>query len=268
MKIRAGVLGDPIAHSLSPLIHNTLYKALDIEGEYSRFQVSEAQFSSFLGSHSPEDWSGFSLTMPLKEIALTHVTRIDPIAQRAQAINTLIPVDGRWHGYNTDVIGFEKLLGDVDARSISILGAGGTARAALVALGTQEKVSIYRRSQHRDPSLRGINPSITIKNWSDYQEAFADDLVINTVPELREVAIDRDSIRTRAIIDALYAPWPTALSTLAERFGIHFQSGIDLLLSQALPQFTLMTGIGEIPPNVIEGISSMLREKVGIPHPH
>ncbi|MEY3430871.1 MAG: hypothetical protein RJB30_803, partial [Actinomycetota bacterium] len=124
--IHCAVLGSPIEHSLSPLLHQRAYEFLGIAGSYNRFRVEESELAAFLERHKPGQWRGFSLTMPLKERALEVANRIEASAIKANAINTLVASEDGWTGFNTDVRGFASLLENLSFESVSILGAGGT----------------------------------------------------------------------------------------------------------------------------------------------
>lgn len=245
---RFAVLGSPIGHSLSPKIHNLAYERLGFAGNYEGFEVKAGDLSDFLKTHPADVWSGFSLTMPLKEIALELVTDIESSAARASSINTLLPFGNSWQGLNTDIFGFRYLFDTFDLLSnesaqVAILGAGGTARAALVALdGFPGPVSIYRRSSSRDQALKKANPGAEIIDWEFANEAFQADVLINALPRegiesLRKTV--NSFQQARVIIDALYHPWPTLLSGSARDL---FLSGKDLLVAQALRQIELFTG--------------------------
>ena len=133
--IKAAVLGSPISHSLSPRLHTAAYKFLNISGTYSSFEVSTGSLREFLEDKT-DSWSGFSLTMPLKEEALSCVDFIDPLVRRIKSGNTLVNEDGIWKLYSTDVIGFKnawKMHKAENPSSVVIIGSGATARAAAAA---------------------------------------------------------------------------------------------------------------------------------------
>lgn len=244
--IRAAVLGKPIAHSLSPTLHRAAYQRLGIEGEYTSFEVGEDELSPFIQSHT-EGWSGFSLTMPLKEAVLEIATSIDPIAHRIRSANTLIRRGRDWYATSTDRSGFLSLLAShklLGAHRVLIFGAGGTARAAASALDDDgREIVIVRRSQDRDSAARGSveRAALELKSWQPVDLSHFD-LVINTVPgnASHELALNLEG--APALIDVLYHPWPTEL---AKRWVDHNQfvvSGIELLIWQGIDQITLMTG--------------------------
>lgn len=254
MRSTAAVLGSPISHSLSPVIHNFAYKQLGITAEYIAVEVKESEFLDWIRSalSQSDQWIGFSLTMPLKEIVcspqLHDLVTIDEISSEIGAANTLYRRDGRWMGCSTDVFGFEFLLKEKEFRSIGILGAGGTARSALAALHKLKRdrnfeVSVFRRSAHRDERLKqaaGDLP-IQIEQFDSFQKAEKFDLVINTVPNPGVVDLAESFLGCGVLLDAVYSPWPTAFMARQQRDNLPLITGIELLCAQALPQIRLMT---------------------------
>jgi shikimate dehydrogenase len=155
--IRAAVLGSPISHSLSPLLHQSAYEILGAQGTYEAIEVEAGQLSNFL-KDKDSGWTGFSLTMPLKEevLAIAHV--VDPVAQIISSANTLYRKDNLWLASSTDITGFGFALdsrGFTKAKSAIILGAGATARAVVGALdGRIEEIKIVSRNTGRDEAIR------------------------------------------------------------------------------------------------------------------
>jgi shikimate dehydrogenase len=254
--LRAAVLGKPIAHSLSPVLHLAAYQALGIAGEwtYEIVECDEQGLPEVLG----RGWAGLSLTMPLKRAVLPLLDHVEPLAAEVGGANTVVfREDGRY-GYNTDVPGMIAALagiGVVKADSATILGAGATACAALAALrelGLTE-VTVLARDQARAGDLLaaarrlgmapGIRPLTT--------EIRAGDLLISTLPAGAADFISERAVVSRSlpagVLDVVYAPWPTRLASAAERAGVPVASGGDLLLYQAARQVELMTGRSPAP---------------------
>lgn len=154
---RAAVLGSPIAHSLSPVLHNAAYRALGLDDwEYGRFELDEAGLPDFLAGLAPGTWAGFSLTMPLKRAVIPLLDEVSETALAVDAVNTLVfEADGRRTGDNTDVLGLVAALrerGIERVPSAAVLGAGATASSALAALARlgAEQITVYcaARSGH------------------------------------------------------------------------------------------------------------------------
>ncbi len=249
--LKLAVLGSPISHSLSPEIHSEAYRILGIDADYGRFQVDEASLDSFVKTHS--DWSGFSLTMPLKEKGLELCSEVSKAVTVIGALNTIVAKSGNWHGYNTDVMGFDFLLSNKDLSSVAILGAGGTAKAALYALSVKGVgAKVYRRNSNRDDALLRINSKAEILPFERAESAFDSSLLINALPKSAFETSLRVHRAKGDVLDSIYHPWPTPLSASAD--SVRYFSGKDLLVAQAIYQIELFTGlqldIGELFPKL------------------
>jgi len=245
---RAAVLGSPIKHSLSRLIHNAAYQKLGIAASSEAHEVDSASLSSFLtGNLVQGDWLGFSLTMPLKEticeIAQDLNLVLDAQSLRISSANTLFREDGRWKGTSTDVAGFSYLLKPYSFEDVTIIGAGGTARAALEALDEKCVVRIVRRDQAREEGIRAAfsNRDISFIDWKDVAEAWTSPLVVLAVPIDAENNLVSSFTPPEVLLDAVYAPWLPPLSKLQIDSGKKLISGVELLCAQALDQIRLMT---------------------------
>jgi len=249
------VLGKPIAHSLSPVIHNAGFAAAGLTGwTYVAIECAEAELAARLGGLGPE-WAGLSLTMPLKAEALRLSATATAVARATGAANTLVrAADGSWHADNTDVYGMVRVLraaGLTAAPSVTVLGGGGTCRAALgaaAALGASEVTVVTRRPSAREelePAAEALGLKLLGADWTAATSLFQADAVISTVPKgaadhLADEVVWRPGT---VLFDAIYDPWPTPLAAAAERAGVPVVSGLDLLLGQALSQFEQFTGV-------------------------
>jgi shikimate dehydrogenase len=247
------VLGKPIGHSLSPVLHNAGYAAAGLAGwSYTAIECAEAELASLVARLDAE-WAGLSLTMPLKEVALRVADEVDPVAAALGAANTLVRRPSGWFATNTDAPGMVDALREVGlstVEQVAVLGAGGTARAALAAarsLGATAVTLYARRPAARD-ELRPVAehlglPPLGYRDFAETARCAEADLVISTVPS---GAADRLAVPWRAgtvLFDALYHPWPTPLAASALAAGCRIVSGLDLLLAQAVHQFVLFTGV-------------------------
>ena len=246
--IKAAVIGSPITHSLSPKIHRKAYEILGLEASYNAIEVTEASFPDFFSGLQSEDvastWSGFSLTMPLKEIVLRHCESADSITMAINSGNTLYRREGSWKVTSTDFLAFRYLLDvSMDAK-VAIIGGGGTARAAIGALNTKVKsVDVLLRSENRMPALIKAAPNLTV-NYLDMSEPLDKyDLIIQTTPSN---VFDQYALNTKradgVLLEALYKPWPTKLVEHYEGLGGRIISGKELLVEQALHQIELFSG--------------------------
>jgi shikimate dehydrogenase len=247
---RAAVLGSPITHSLSPAIHKAAYRELGVDADYDAHNVTAEELNSHLEVLLKHDeWIGFSLTMPLKEqicqAAQTLQIEVDERSKRISSANTLYREGKHWYGTSTDVSGFEFLLSDYEMERVAILGAGGTARAALEALPpTAKEIVVFRRSSKRDDQLKTALPqhALQFMEWTEISSAWGYPVVINTVPNSACEEIEGTMKAPNLLVDALYSPWLPPLSRVQMESRRELVTGIDLLCAQALDQIRLMTG--------------------------
>ena len=255
---RAAVLGSPIGHSLSPVLHLAAYDALNLpDWRYQAVDCDEHRLRPFLAALD-EEWAGLSLTMPLKRLALEVAEEVSPLAAAVGAANTLVRRGDRWFAANTDVGGMVDALREAGVErptSAVILGAGGTAQAALAALrelGVTEPV-VFVRDSERAGDLRAaagrldvaadIRAGLGEQGLAD-PAGYRADLLISTLPP---GAADPLAANPRwsdkgTVLDVVYDPWPTPVAVSAAAFGWRIASGLDMLLHQAARQVSLMTG--------------------------
>ena len=251
---RAAVLGSPIAHSLSPVLHRAAYAELGLtDWSYDRFEVDEAGLPDFVAGLDAT-WAGLSLTMPLKRAIIPLLDSVSDTAASVGAVNTVVfGADGRRrHGDNTDVPGIVAALrerGVEKVESAAVLGAGATAASALAALSRicAGPVTAYVRSAARAEEMRGwgekLGVDVRIADWAEAASALGAPLVVATTPAGTTDALAAEvPDRPGTLFDVLYEPWPTALASgWAERGGA-VVGGLDLLVHQAVLQVEQMTG--------------------------
>lgn len=242
MRKRAAVLGSPIAHSLSPALHNAAYLSLGIEGKYDAVEVRSGELSSFMEKvrEAEVNWIGFSLTMPLKEETLLVADRVDPLAKQISSANTLLPTPDGWLATTTDVAGFIWALAQHEVanfKSVQIIGAGATARAAATAIDAPgRQIEVISRNSAREVAMKKCVLDAEL-NFISWQQVKLDaDLVINTSPK---GAADDLPPGEGVLFESLYDPWPTKL---AAKWRGKVIDGMDLLIHQAIDQIHLMTG--------------------------
>ncbi|MFJ3619478.1 shikimate dehydrogenase [Streptomyces iakyrus] len=255
---RAAVLGSPIAHSLSPVLHRTAYQELGLAGwTYDRFEVDEAGLPAFFETLGAE-WAGLSLTMPLKRAVIPMLDEVSETAASVEAVNTVVFTEGgRRIGDNTDIPGMVAALrehGIEEVDSAAVLGAGATASSALAALSRicPGDIAVYVRSEARAAEMRQwaerLDVSVRIADWADAEQALRAPLVISTTPAGVTDALARSvPERPAALFDVLYDPWPTDLAARWSAYGGAVVSGLDLLVHQAVLQVEQMTGLAPAP---------------------
>jgi shikimate dehydrogenase len=266
---RAAVLGSPIKHSLSPVLHRAAYQALDLHGwHYDKIECDEPGLSRRVDGMGPE-WAGLSLTMPLKQVALTVADEVSPLAEAVGAANTLVfsPAGGR-RADNTDVGGVVSALREAGLTRVEqavILGAGGTAQSALAAvreLGHQSPIVLVRnlaRTGELCETAERLGMQPTISDGLFIEPLPAADLVISTLPggaadPLSATRWKPDTM----VLDVVYAPWPTSFAGSALAAGCPVVSGLTVLLYQAVAQVELMTGH----PGPVEAMRTALVDAV------
>jgi len=261
MTTRCAVLGSPIAHSLSPVLHRAAYAELGLDWQYTAHEVSEAELPAFLAGLD-ETWRGLSLTMPLKRAVVPLLDELSDRAAQAQAVNTVILEPGRRTGHNTDIPGAVAAVRertDLPLPTAVIVGGGATASSTLLALadlGCTSVRVVVRDTSRVEETLEaaGRHPArpmvevLTFREAAATAEALRPAIVVSTVPaEAQGEAVLRLARTAPVVFDVLYDPWPTPLAALAATEGKTFVSGLDLLAHQAALQVTLMTGAEEPP---------------------
>ena len=246
--MQAAVLGSPVAHSLSPLLHNSAYQSLGLPHTYSAIEVTESGFETFI-SNLDDSWLGVSLTMPLKEVAFKVATSVDLVATQTGSINTLILTTGI-EGFNTDVAGIVdafKEQGLIAAETGTIFGSGATARSALVAISKlgAKQVDCVARNKLDVAQLIELGESIDVEvSHSQLLESnwLSSDVVINTTPAGVADDFAKEVWQPKGILlDVVYHPWPTSLAASWNISGGKVTSGLSMLLHQGAHQVALMT---------------------------
>lgn len=250
----AAVLGSPIAHSLSPMLHRAAYAELGLDWDYDAVECAEAALAGQLSAvRRDAGWRGLSLTMPLKLAAVPLVDRLAPRAAAVGAVNTVLPAADGLVGDNTDLAGIVAALHEVGVPRPAaplLLGAGGTARAvvgALAELGGSAAAAVVRDPARAAPLrelAHDLGIELTLARWEDAAELVAGaDVVIATTPAGATDALAAAGWpRTAALVDVVYQPWPTALAVAAQRASAPVCGGLTVLVHQAALQVELMTG--------------------------
>lgn len=251
MARRCGVLGDPISHSLSPVLHRAGYAALGLEWSYDAHRVPAGGLRAFLAGLDDE-WRGLSLTMPLKREALALADRLTDRARLAGAVNTLVLEDGERIGDNTDLPGAAAAIRErttMPLASAAILGGGATASSiglALLDLGVTSVEVLVREESRAGETLELLraHPAAAGVRTGPLSgtEPVRADIVVSTIP----AAAQTSELVARCgdvpvVFEALYDPWPTPLAASAADRPL--VGGLDLLVHQAAMQFDLFTGL-------------------------
>jgi shikimate dehydrogenase len=257
---RAAVLGSPIGHSLSPVLHRAAYEHLGLVGwTYEAYDVAEPGLAGFLAGLDPS-WVGLSLTMPLKAAVLPLLDAASPMVETVGAANTVLLRDGKRVGENTDVPGMAAALaahgvGPVD-RAV-VLGGGATARSALAALSTlTDSVRAYVRDPARHQGLQSVAAAtgmdLQVEPWARAGEGLGAPLVVSTTPAgATDGLVARVPLTVGTLFEVLYDPWPSPLAAAWQARRAAVVDGLDLLVHQAVLQVLLMTGTEAGPDDLV-----------------
>lgn len=255
----AGIMGWPVAHSRSPRLHGYWLRQYGIDGAYIPFKVAPADLETALRALPRLGFVGCNLTLPHKERALELVDDVDAAARRIGAMNTVVVVDGRLRGSNTDGFGFLAALTetvpdfDVTAGPVAVLGAGGAAKAIVTSLADAEapEIRIANRTRARAERLAEAlgDRRIIVVDWAA-RETHLDDvtLLVNATSLGMQgqppLALEVARLSPRAVVnDAVYTPLETELLAAARARGNPTVDGLGMLLHQARPGFEAWFGV-------------------------
>jgi len=241
-----GVIGNPVAHSLSPLMHNTAFAARRMNAVYVPFEVRDLR--DFLAAIAPMGIAGFSVTLPHKRDIVRHLDYCEPLAAKIGAVNTVVVRNGKLRGYNTDFAGVLRCIEKrVRLRSsrILLLGAGGSARAAAFALAHKgAAVTIWARRSAQARALARAVEGRAIDRPRLRREFF--DVIVNCTPVGMYPGggspLRSGELNCRLVMDLIYRPRKTKLLLQAERLGLETVSGVEMFLVQGIAQWEMWTG--------------------------
>ena len=252
----AAVLGSPISHSLSPVLHRAAYDALGLaDWTYRAIECISDRLHDTLRGLDTERLAGVSLTMPLKRTVVPMLATVDTVAATVGAANTVIFRDDGWHGANTDVLGMVAALrphlsGTQAGSRAAILGAGATAASAIAAAANLgfSGVAVFARRPSAARELEGLAANldlgVDVLGWEHLATAADHPLVIATTPADSTQALATAIAATPGLLfDVIYSPWPTPLAAAWQAGGGRVVGGLELLTEQAALQVHLMTGL-------------------------
>jgi len=242
--IRLAIFGDPVSHSISPLMHNYALRGLGIDGCYGRYRLTDGD--ELRDKFIELGLRGANITVPHKQAAYRACDELDPFAQKVGVVNTIVTRDGKLHGYNTDAPGFLRVVETYNAHKILFVGAGGTARStAIVLRDAGYDVTILNRSEGRLDSFRDDGfETYTFDHFASRRY----DLVVNMtsaglvddmLPAPADMLEDTISMAL-GCIDVIYGK-KTPFLKLAEHLGKPTADGSDMLLYQGIISFDIFT---------------------------
>lgn len=260
MTMRLAVIGDPIAHSKSPFMHNAALVELGIEGEYVPVYVSSEDLGRAITRMKELGFRGINVTIPHKVNVMNYIDRIDESAARIGAVNTIVNENGILTGYNTDGIGYVRSLKDethvnLRGKSIMVLGAGGAARGIVYALAQEEPKNIVIVNRSEDKALQMVEEwksivNITALAMDKVQSLMPTmDVVINTTsigmhPHVTQSVIDPEIIPAGIIVsDLIYNPLTTELLKKSQDRGCIIHGGLGMFVNQGAYALEYWTGM-------------------------
>ena len=264
---RAGVIGFPVHHSKSPVIHNYWLKKYGVQAQYDAFEVKPEELEKFILSLKEKDFAGINVTVPHKVAVMKLMDELSDAAKKAGAVNTvIIGKDGTLFGHNTDGLGFlaniqeKKKDFDIKQKPVVILGTGGAARgvcAALVLAGVPEIRLVYRTREKAEKLAASVGGNFRLIDWSKKETVLNDAGLLANATTLGmngfdPLEIDLSGLDASAIVaDLVYSPLKTALLKQAEEKGYITADGLGMLLHQACPAFQAWFGVmPEITPEL------------------
>ena len=252
-----GIIGYPVEHSFSPRMHNAAFSALKMDARYLAFPVKPEQVQQALEGIRVLNISGINVTVPHKSSVIPYLDEVTPLAQKLGAVNTILNVDGRLSGTNTDISGFVRSLGALKfspkIKNVAVLGAGGSARAVLAGLAAAgaSRILIHNRTAGRVESVvtefshNFPETQLTAVSLQTVQDSNLD-LLVNTTTvgmESDESPLDLSQcVKIEHVLDLIYSPAKTRLLRQAEELGIPAVNGSGMLLYQGCDAFTFWTG--------------------------
>ena len=253
---KAFVVGHPIRHSRSPLIHGYWLAEHGLDGSYERIDVAPEAFEAFFRGFAGQGFRGGNVTIPHKEAAFRLADVASKRARRLQVANTLWVEDGRIHADNTDVTGFianlDQELGNWSARTALVIGAGGAARGVIAGLLERDvrRILVANRTAGRGRELASFAPrAIEPLDWTELPARLGEaDLLVNTTSLGMEgepsLDVDLAGLPAQAIVtDIVYVPLQTPLLAQAQARGLRTVDGLGMLLHQAVPGFARWFGV-------------------------
>ncbi|HVI20495.1 MAG TPA: shikimate dehydrogenase [Bacillus sp. (in: firmicutes)] len=257
------IIGDPINHTLSPLIHNTAFSYLNLNYSYIAFKVSQVDLEDSIHSLKRINAAGFNVTLPHKESIIKYIDGLSEEAKTTGAVNTVNNEDGKFIGYNTDIHGIitpiEEREINLDNAQILILGAGGSCRAALVALSKKkgiQNINIVNRDQNRLKKVIELGKKMGLNciplDYNDInllkETSLKSNLIINTT----SIGLNNESsplksnfmMKNAFVFDIIYRPLYTDLLRNAKEAGSNVIFGYEMLIHQAAKSFEIWTKMG------------------------
>ena len=278
-----GLIGNPVGHSISPVIHNSLAQLMDMNMVYTTFKVEKGDVVTAVNGAYALNILGLNVTVPHKQAVMESLVDIDPLAKAIGAVNTLVRTDKGYKGYNTDILGLERELIDegvvlLGSRCV-ILGAGGAARAIafLCAKSGAKEIYMLNRTKEKTYDIaKAVNDYFgkeCIKTMliSEYDKLEADDYVViqttsvGLYPNVDDVVIDDEAFykKVKVGVDIIYNPSETRFMKMCKNAGKPACNGLKMLLYQGVAAYELWNDVS-VTKEQADKVYNKMKEELGI----
>lgn len=282
-----GLIGNPVGHSISPFIHNTLAKKLGLNLVYTAFRVESGDVAVAVRGAYALNIKGMNVTVPHKQEVMGALAEIDELAKNIGAVNTLVRVEGGYKGYNTDYYGIKRQLAcdgiDINDREVIILGAGGASRAVTFMCATTgaSKVYLLNRSVDKAEQLANdVNAYVGkkcvyamsldgYKELEGYKNSGRKYIVIQTTskglyPDVDGTPVEDEGFydMIEAAVDIIFNPSETRFMKLAKEHGARAYNGLEMLLYQGVEAFELWNNV-RIPEELCRELYILMKKEMG-----
>ena len=244
------VIGNPINHSLSPKLHNYWLKENNIDAIYDKKKIEEKNLQNIISEVKEKKINGINVTVPFKRSVIPYLDRLSPEAEQTQSVNTIILINNNLEGHNTDILGFDKAIKnlnfDMQGKKILILGAGGVVPSIIFALNKMNvsKIIISNRTKEKAENLKSRFHNLEILEWGDINDF---DVIINaTSLGLNKEPINLDFskfAKNKLFYDVIYNPEETNFLKEGKKLGNRTENGKLMFIYQAFEAFKLWHGI-------------------------
>jgi len=264
-----GLIGEKLSHSLSPKIHNTLFKALEIEGAYKLFEVEKENLGKLIESIKLLRIKGVNVTIPYKQDVMEYLDFISDEAKKIGAVNTICLKDNKLYGHNTDYYGFGTILNNNDIairdKIAMVLGNGGAAKAVITYLLDQGIKKIYLVSRKIKGNSGYEDGRIEYRTYEEISD-IKGDVLINTTPlgmypHMDEIPVDEEIIKNfHALVDIIYNPKETKFLKIGKVLNKKVCGGIEMLVGQAIKAEEIWQG-HKLDREVTQGLYSIFEDE-------
>ena len=244
------VIGNPINHSLSPKLHNYWLKENNIDAIYDKKKIEEKNLQNIISEVKEKKINGINVTVPFKKAVIPYLDKLSPEAEQTQSVNTIILSNDNLVGHNTDILGFDKAIKnlnfDMQGKKILILGAGGVVPSIIFALNKMNvsKISISNRTKEKAENLKSQFNNLEVLDWGDINDF---DVIINaTSLGLNKESINLDFSKfanNKLFYDVIYNPEETNFLKEGKKLGNKTENGKLMFVYQAFEAFKLWHGI-------------------------